>query len=227
MKEEPTEPNGNEKDIKHRVLSWCGEYKMKVIIFVIITALISVPVGFWYETQQADCSGFNLNLGWDMEGVEPSVATIGDIETEIAPTQEAKFVITVTTPKEGNLKVIIDSPEKTIEVYKGEETIKQVLPCTVRELFVLKGENMEVATIRLKASERPLKYGVTVYATLDNQCNISRNAYFSVSETPTPTTTPPTTSPNGEDTPCYGVVIILVIILVSILLRKKKRKKKK
>ena len=29
MKEETSEPNRNEKDIKHRVLSWCGEHKMQ------------------------------------------------------------------------------------------------------------------------------------------------------------------------------------------------------
>lgn len=131
---------GKQIFISHRFLSWRGDHKMKVIAIAILLALASLSGGYWYHTQQVDCSGFELNLSWDTtKGGTTIITPTEDVEVEINSTQEAILVIETNTPREGTLRVTADSRDTAIELYKEGNITKEALPCIVREVYILEG----------------------------------------------------------------------------------------
>ncbi len=202
--------------ISHRLLSWCGDHKMKVIAIAILLALASLSGGYWYHTQQVECSGFELKLSWDTTKGGTNITTATkDVEVEINSAQEAILVIETKTPKEGTLRVTADSRDTAIELYIEGNITKEAPPCIVREVYILKGEN-RIGTIRLKAPESSQKYGVIICATLDNQCETCKGAYFKVLPAPTP---PPSPTPcpiqkfiNWVKNLCAGTFVLFAIV---------------
>ncbi|MBU7038358.1 MAG: hypothetical protein HXS52_10540 [Theionarchaea archaeon] len=192
---------------------------MKLIIIVAILGIGLAGIGHWYQVQE-QCTDFTLNISWDTTE-SGQIITDTDPEIKIGHLHGAKLVINVDTPREGTLKVSADSPDKDIEIRIGESSSIEKLPCTVRELYVLKGKNQEVSTLLINAPLRPTKYGITVCATLNGQCQICRNAYITVvSEndlTPAPTET------EESDGSCLGTSFIAILVVLYTVIGKKNR----
>lgn len=224
MAKRSSEKSKTENHINHRILSWCDEHKMKLILAILV--LGSLFGGLWYYPEQ-NCAGFKLNLSWDTtEGGKSIPTATEDIEVIIDQIQEAKLVITVTTPRKGIVRVNVSSPEQNIELYTEDGT-KKSLPCAVVEWSLPKGV-MEVTTLQLKTPPRPTKYGITICATLDNQCEKCKNAYFTVTpSSPSPSTMLPTPAPEPWYERLYhwfcGTSILAVVISCGVFLCNSKR----
>ena len=95
MKEEASEQNGNEKHIYHRILSWCGEHKMKLTLIVVVAILLG---GVLYQENK---DTFKITVELEPERVKEGeritlTVTIiplehleGDFEIEVKPEDTA------------------------------------------------------------------------------------------------------------------------------------------
>jgi hypothetical protein len=184
---------------------------MKLIIIVALLGIGLTGIGHWYQVQE-QCTDFKLDISWDtIEGglIMPDQQ---DPTVKISYDQEAKLVVTTTTPREGTIKITVDSPDEAIEMHKMESSNIETLPCVVRELYVPKGIQEEISVLWFKAPVRPTYYGISVCATLDNQCKTCKNAYFSVVSEAIPTTTP-IPEPSNQQL-CYFVIIMVVVAAI-------------
>ena len=102
MKEEASEQNGNEKHIYHRILSWCGEHKMKLTLIVVVAILFG---GVLYQ-ENKDTFKINVEL-------EPEKVNVGEritLTVRIIPLEQMK----------GDFEIDI-KPENASYIYLHEE----------------------------------------------------------------------------------------------------------
>ncbi len=111
MKQEANEPNGNY--LSHRILSWCGEHKMKLILTILVFG--SLLGGYWYTTDRLEgqCGYISLSLSWDSIDVyeikgEPVVSCHED--------EEMKLIVKASATKSGVLEITA-SPEKNKPIW--------------------------------------------------------------------------------------------------------------
>ncbi len=96
--------------ISRRILSWCGDHKMKVIAIAILLALASLSGGYWYQEQQenAECGLISLVSVFSPVKIEADRGT-SVLNIEIDPKQD------FTDP------IIIDIIPKNFTVMKVEQ----------------------------------------------------------------------------------------------------------
>jgi hypothetical protein len=185
MNKETNEQNGNEKDISHCVLSWCGEHKMKAIAIALVVALASLSGVYWYQGQ-TPCTDITLELKW---------ASGTPIKSEANPTitwyenEPVQLLITTSTTRGGVFKVTIESQEvglvsfsKTVD--RGYSTL---LTEVVSEgLTGPRNPTENYVWVKAKINSKGFKDGVYVKATLDGSCKKEGYAFLKTIQKPTP-----------------------------------------
>ena len=237
MKLEASEPNRNEKNIKHRILSWYGEHKMLTRLLILGLLVLSVSGAYWYFSE-GGCEDINLSLAWEsidtyeIEG-NPAIRAYED--------EEVKLMVTVSTTKSGVLRVMA-KPEsmKPIRLTMTKENPNSWRNSEIEVYFhSIEGQLQPVSHPVWVTAERDRdglpRHSIIVEAYFVNEeCSVTKYAYIDVSKGPYPTPTPtPTPGPIEEaiewakQNPIPTIIILGVVIFAIYEIRKRKRKKKK
>lgn len=240
MKKEASEPNGNESYIYHRILSWFGDHKMKLIA---ITLILGVILGGQWYLSQGECDDLSIKVEWiETEGVR---IDYGDEPVaHCYENQELELVVKVTAIREGHLKIIAKRETgKPVKLTKEKGNWSIIYEeITIVDAYVGQPLTELPFHIWAKSREEPDKYtcGITIYGYLD-ECSTMAKASIDVSEkkpelTETPQTTPPeTTEPPIqeqinqwiEENCCLTVGVLIVIAIFLFFIGRKRKKKKR
>jgi hypothetical protein len=232
MKEESTEPNGDDNYIKHRIVSWYGEHKMLAKLLILGFLILSVS-GAYLHLSQAECEDITLNLSWnatdiyEIEG-EPAVHCHED--------EAMQLIAEVSTVRLGVLKVIAKpesgrpvwltmTKENTSSWKKGEiqvyfQSITDQTSLTTHPIWVKAQEDQDNLT----------RHCIIVEAFFVNEdCSKTKHAYIDVSEGSIPVPIPP---PNDlerlikwiEENPFVAILIVICIVGIFLVIGKGKKK---
>jgi hypothetical protein len=120
MNKESNEQNRNEKDISNRVLSWFGEYKMKLIAMAMII-VTSISGGYWYSTLS---DGTECNFVSLASTFSPSAISLDGgmsvLNVEITPQQDFtnQIIIDIIPQNTNVLKIEREGIEKLGDRYQ-------------------------------------------------------------------------------------------------------------
>ena len=212
MKEEASKQNGNEKHIYHRILSWCGEHKMKLFVMSIIVAIISICGLTWHMSE--GCSDIAIDLEW--VGIYDSMF----IETEhgkipnILENEPVKVQIKISTLKGGKLKAIAEKQEGSkVQISETRDGPWKDNLTIISIANLEKPLAMTELSMWIKGEKHPQEFdsGIYVKATL-NGCEATDRLYFSVYALET--SSPPTTT--SSDT-CLGTALISILVFLGVL----------
>jgi hypothetical protein len=233
MKEESTEPNGNDNYIKHRIVSWYGEHKMLTRLLILGILILGLSGGYWYLFDEG-CNSLNLSVEWVPiegykidEGDEPTVHCYEN--------QELELIIKVTSTETGFLTVTANREYmKDVELTKEKDNWSWLTGDKVTVIEAYIGQNLTEFPFHIwaKARKDPDEYesGITVRASL-NGCEKMAKVHIKIlegeptvtPETPTPPsdTPPPTTSPPI----CLGTSLLTAMFICGVLTNSLKKKR--
>lgn len=207
MTKEANEQNGNEKDINHRILSWCGEHKMKAIAIAIVVALASLSGGYWYQEQQV---------------------TTFDMSASIAPTTVIKnnqMTLTVTImPKQsvnGEFEVVI-KPQDSTYIHLDEgipfDEVKNSWTINLGKLNLRQGEDRPfVYYMSATCPSTSAGWWVEIYVRYKPEGSevftdeLMKKLTFTVKE-----------ENEGYDWPCLGTSLLAMLVLMGWAMKKRK-----
>lgn len=220
-KSEASEPNRNERHIYHRILSLCGEHKMKLILAILV--LGSLFGGYWHLSD--GCDTLRLKVEWvPIEGVEIT----GDTEpiANCRENQELELIIKVTTTEAGFLTVTVNREYmKPVELTKEKGNWSWLFGDEVTVIETYVGQNMTEFPFHVwaRSKKEPDMYesGITIRASL-NGCEKMAKAHIKILEVestePPGPTIPPTTPPNDGN--CLGTTLLAILLFSSMIARK-------
>ncbi len=211
--------------ISHRILSWCGDHKMKVIAIAMLLALASLSGGYLYQ-EQTPCTDITLELKW---------ASGTPIATETDPTitcyedEPVQLLITYSTSKGGVLLIAVESQEVGLVSFSKDKdegyssTRLELISRTLTGPVDSANPTTEFVWVKAKFNSKGFKDGVYVKATLDESCKKEGHAFLDVKRLITP---PPPPCPiqrfiNWFKNLCAGTFVIFAIIPFLAVVKRK------
>ncbi len=205
--------------ISHRILSWCGDHKMKVIAI----AILLVASGVVLHLPQEECPHIQLALEWAKDQESTQVEGAHGKIPQFQENQPMELIIKLATTNPGKLNVVIENevgtPVTFSESENGPWSNNLLLMQTTN---LIKPVSEVEMSIWVKSAVHPQGFdcGLLVKASLDS-CQSAQHLYFTVLETPAPnSSTPP---PDG---PCSGTGQLVTVIFIGIIITYINQKRK-
>lgn len=236
MKDEPTDPNRNEKDIYHRILSWCGEHKMKIGFGIAVCAIILLMIS------TSNQHYVEIEADWDTTEGGETVAYYPPDEPmiEIPADTFAKLNVKITAfggssvniPTNLAIKCRAAKEDAGVEFKMNENIYPNSFAFPMQTFYTPKAIYEFSIFVKAPLDEDIYANKIEICAGVDSYPEECKVVWLRIkgAKDVTPTTPPSTTPPpNVTDSIIFfaGIVICVVITIAVYKWRKRKRKKKK
>ena len=222
MKEESTEPNGNDNYIKHRIVSWYGEHKMKLAFLFAVSILFG---GIIYHVENengfkitVDLTPDNVKIGQQMTlniKIIPLKLLKGEFETEIKP--ESTTYITLHEEK-----AIFDQEKQAWVINLGELDLKVGMDRPY--IYYLTGDTERSAsTWRIDISVRYKQEG---YSEISEEHHVAKYITVAKGDVPISLWEKIRQWLRRNTGHCLGTEMISLFVIGGTIILVKKRKKK-